>query len=223
MFSSVACSKLNSLAENLTEVPLASKKTELGYFQALNCIYFIVNPLFEKISNMVFFAGFKDPPKRLSASPKAELCKYSEGTVTTPYAITEKDENKAIKEKEWIENIEVNKNAVDQLGKIIRNFIATELIFNDRAEGKWESPQNRDQIIGAAQKVVDTIFTRLLPEYCSPFKISEATPIFVNGILLPAFFTVPQMVAFQGYSWDKRAFTISHIERNQGYLNIFTQ
>jgi hypothetical protein len=186
MFSSIASSKLNSLAEQLTNVSLGTKKTELGYFQALNCIYFIVNPLFEKIS----FMGFAGP-KSFSASPKEELCKYSV-TVTTPYVITEKDENKAIEEKEWIEKIEVNKNAVDQFGKIIRKFIATELKFTSHAEG------NRDQIIAAAQKVVDTIFSRLLPANCHPFKISEATPIFVNGILLPSFFTFSNFLAFDG-------------------------
>jgi 8-oxo-dGTP pyrophosphatase MutT (NUDIX family) len=121
--------------------------------------------------------------------------------------ITEEDQLIAAKALEWMNKIHVNKNHFYPIKDLIQQ--ASQINFSElsQAEGAWKSDKNREIIKKSAQKVIDAIVKKLLPEWkyagkkgeekACQVKVQEAVGILVNGDPLPSFLTIPQMAALQ--------------------------
>lgn len=142
--------------------------------------------------------------------------------------VTESDCEVARKAKIWIDNVHVHIAKVLQLKNIITEFNAREFAQPVEGEvvGPWRSPENRDRVQEAAQRVVDAIVAKLLPawiyqgtngplEACQ-VKVQEAVPVMVNWNFIPSFLTERQFLALQMSDSDywEPTFIIQQQNRN---------
>ena len=145
--------------------------------------------------------------------------------------ITEEDEQMAAKAKDWMKNIRVNKKDLDCLKELIQQSPLPLLMEQTKPE-EWKSEKNREIIKSSAQKMIDAIVKRHLPEWkymgkkggqnACQIKVQEAVGILVNGDPLPAFLTIPQMVALQSKLKIGHKVEIVAISNTGEYRNITT-
>lgn len=157
------------------------------------------------------------------------------GTAKSYYkrSINDDDHCMADKALDWMQRIRVNSKDIENIQSIIGNFVASEWHVDSLGSGNWKSPENRETVKKSAQKVVDAMVERLLPQWTfqgkkgeevgTQVKVQEAASVYVNGELIPSFLTISQMVALQNRSIKKQEFEITSVSRISGNVNILTK
>lgn len=146
--------------------------------------------------------------------------------------ITEEDHLMASKAYEWMKNIRINKSDIDHLKDLIQQFAISNFTEQTIAEGKWKTDKNREVVKKAAQKVVDALVKKLLPEWkymgkkgeekACQVKVQEAVGVLVNNDPLPSFLTIPQMVVLQSQLAKNDKIDILSISNVGEFRNITT-
>jgi 8-oxo-dGTP pyrophosphatase MutT (NUDIX family) len=147
--------------------------------------------------------------------------------------ITEEDQVIASKAFEWMKGVRVNISDIDRLKDLIQKFDSTKFEEQTKAEGAWKSPENRELVKKAAQKVVDAIVKKLFPDWkymskkgeetACQVKVQEAVGILVNGDPLPSFLTIPQMISLQCGLAKGCKFEIAALSQNGESRDITTE
>lgn len=121
---------------------------------------------------------------------------------------TDEDCRIAQKAKKWIEGIQVPRMELMRISDIFDELCQKQLVSYAVERNKvLKSVDEYDTVVGALQKVVDTVVSRLLPpwtyqgqngiETARQVKVQKAAGIFINGNPLPSFLTIPQIFALE--------------------------
>lgn len=120
--------------------------------------------------------------------------------------LTDQDVKVALQAHEWMKGIQLDIVMLRQLNMIVQEAVKG-MIITGEANGKWKDKQNRDAIRDAAQKVVDVITKKLLPEWTydvkgekkvgCQMKVQGAQGYMIGNDFLPSFLTAPQYFALK--------------------------
>lgn len=146
--------------------------------------------------------------------------------------VTEEDQIMAARAFEWMKNIRVNSHDLHHLQNLIQSAM-TSFPEKGAAHGPWKSENNREVVKKAAQKVVDAIVKKLLPDWtyvgkkgeekACQIKVQEAVGVLVNDDPLPSFLTIPQMVALQSKLSKGHQIEIVSLSQDGEFRNIITK